>query len=69
MVAGHLGHGLVYDRARSGAEEDRFVIVLTSGQSGPNAEARLEVLAEVVRSAMSEAAGIALSEIRVRRAA
>ncbi len=64
-----LGHGLVYDRARSGAKEDRFVIVLTPGQPGPNAEARLEMLAEVIRSAMSEASGIALSAVRVRRAA
>jgi len=64
-----LGHGLVYDRARSGAKEDRFLIVLTPGQSGPSAEARLEMLAKAIRSAMSEAAGIALSEVRVRRAA
>jgi hypothetical protein len=64
-----LGHGLVYDRARSGAKEDRFVIVLTPGQSGPSAEARLEMLAEVIRYAMREATGIALSEVRIRRAA
>jgi hypothetical protein len=69
VLAHDLGHGLVYDRARSGAKEDRFVIVLTPGQSGPSAEARLEMLAEAIRYAMREATGIALSEVRIRRAA
>lgn len=62
-------HGLTYDRARSGAKDDRVVIVLTPGQADPNAEACLEKLAETIRVAMNEAAGIALSEVRVRRAA
>jgi signal transduction histidine kinase len=69
VLAHDLGHGLTYDRGRSGVAEDRVVIVLTPGQSDPNVEARLEKLAEAIRSAMSEAAGIALSKVRVRRAA
>jgi hypothetical protein len=69
VLAHDLGHGLTYDRVRSEAKEDRVVIVLTPGQFDPCAAERLERLAAAIRSAMSEAAGIALSEVRVRRAA
>ena len=69
VLAHELAHGLTCDPNRSAAQEDRVVIVLTPQRPNPNAAARLEQLADVVRQAAQDASGVALNSVHIVRAA